>query len=126
MRGNRTRNDNEKGKMSGSYYCYLRRFHLHQQLKGGLLEQKLNFPSSGLLNCQDLVTFSPSPDFNTFILYSNTGWGGGREGENLGVTVRKKSPGFAIQQLPWQRELLVGIIHSFDKTTISGHGLKNR
>lgn len=54
------------------------------------------------------------------------GGGGGEGGENLSVTVRKKSPGFAIQQLPWQRQLLVGIIHSFDKTTISGHGLKNR
>lgn len=47
-------------------------------------------------------------------------------GKDLSVTVRKKSPGFAIQQLPWQRELLLGIIRSFDKTTISGHALKNR
>jgi hypothetical protein len=31
-----------------------------------------------------------------------------------------------IQQLPWQQERLAGIIPSFDKTTISGHGLKNR
>lgn len=31
-----------------------------------------------------------------------------------------------IQQLPWQRERLAGIILSFDKTTISGHVLKNR
>lgn len=43
-RWNGTRNDNKKGKMSGSYYCYLQRFHLHKQLKGGLLEQKFNFP----------------------------------------------------------------------------------